>query len=140
MCKVIDLAAARAAKLGAASTAPVQVATEVPAPQVEHYTRDEAIAHIKAALKQRSGRQWSVIGGRGTSWGWIEIKSVKKYAANEYGELTEADQKYLSELLGLDKPVHFQGESIPAGSDYYIEYVQRAEGRPVTVFGHQYWD
>ena len=31
-----------------------------------------------------------------------------------------------------------QGESIPAGHDYYREYVDRAEGR--GVIGRPYWD
>ncbi len=34
--------------------------------------RDEAIKRIRAALKRRSGKLWSVTGGRGTSWGWIK--------------------------------------------------------------------
>lgn len=35
--------------------------------------RDTAIAEIRAALKRRSGKAWSVKGGRGTAYGWIEI-------------------------------------------------------------------
>lgn len=35
--------------------------------------RNEAIKTIKAALKARSGKSWSVTGGRGTAWGWIKI-------------------------------------------------------------------
>lgn len=37
--------------------------------------RDEAIARIRAGLKKRTGRPWSVTGGRGTAWGWIRIGS-----------------------------------------------------------------
>jgi len=36
-------------------------------------TRDSAIERIRAALKRRSGKLWSVKGGRGTGWGWITI-------------------------------------------------------------------
>lgn len=35
--------------------------------------RNETIKEIKSALKQRSGKAWSVTGGRGTAWGWITI-------------------------------------------------------------------
>ena len=35
--------------------------------------RDEAIRRIKAALERRSGKRWSVTGGRGTAWGWLNI-------------------------------------------------------------------
>jgi hypothetical protein len=35
--------------------------------------RDEAIQRIKAALKRRSGKVWSVRGGSGTAWGWITV-------------------------------------------------------------------
>jgi hypothetical protein len=40
--------------------------------------RDTAIDRIKKALKARSGKSWSVTGGRGTSWGWIEINTLPK--------------------------------------------------------------
>lgn len=35
--------------------------------------RNEAILAIRTALKNRSGKPWSVTGGRGTAWGWISI-------------------------------------------------------------------
>jgi hypothetical protein len=44
----------------------------------ERLTRDEAIRRIKAALKKRSGRAWSVTGGSGTAWGWITIQVPPK--------------------------------------------------------------
>ncbi len=37
--------------------------------------RDEAIARIRTALKRRSGKAWSVTGGRGTAWGWITVEA-----------------------------------------------------------------
>jgi hypothetical protein len=36
-------------------------------------SRDATIKRIRAALKKRSGKSWSVTGGRGTAYGWIEI-------------------------------------------------------------------
>ena len=99
--------------------------------------RDEAIAAIKAGLKARSARRWSVTGGHGTGWGWITITAMPA-ARNEYGALTADDQRELSRLL--DKPVHDQGESIPASSDYRREYVDRAHGRTPSVIGQRYWD
>jgi hypothetical protein len=169
--------------------------------------RDEAIKRIRAALKKRSGKQWSVTGGRGTAWGWIEIdappkrrtwKDVQTTTPNppapgavyrgmacitphyrveagaedpitspaddpwareaegrdrtnyynwevedpsyEFGHMSPAERVELGELLGLGKAVHYQGHSIPASSDYRHEYVARAEGRPVEVFGERYWD
>lgn len=41
----------------------------------EDITRDSAISTIRAALRRRSGKAWSVTGGRGTAWGWITIEA-----------------------------------------------------------------
>ncbi len=35
--------------------------------------RDATIRRIKTALKKRSGKTWSVTGGKGTAYGWISI-------------------------------------------------------------------
>lgn len=111
-------------------------------------TRDEAIQRIKTALKRRSGKTWSVTGGRGTAYGWIEIDvppARRKFAFDgitpqaEFGCASQAEREELAKLLGLDA-VHPQGVSIPSGSDYREEYCQRAEGRTVTVRGEQYWN
>jgi hypothetical protein len=175
--------------------------------------RNDAIKRIKSALKKRSGKDWSVTGGKGTAWGWIEIdapprrrtwrhvqtdspvppsagaiyrgaggitphyhvedrvtddpeadrqitcidqdpwareaiesgRSVRfdwevEDPSYEFGHMSPADRVELARLLGMDRPVHYQGQSIAAGSDYREEYVARAEGRPVEVFGTQYWD
>jgi hypothetical protein len=124
--------------------------------------RDEAIARIRKALKARSGKAWSVKGGRGTAWGWIDIDApparrtaefIKKPDSNTHsmedyeevdtgkpnGHMSPNDRALLSSLLGLER-VHHQGISIPAGHDFYNEYVARAEGRPVEKLGQQYWD
>lgn len=125
--------------------------------------RNETMAEIKTVLRRRSGKVWSVTGGRGTAWGWITIDapparrtahSVKRegaitdrpedYEDRDTGEpggyMTSADRAELGRLLGLSGPVHFQGESIPSGIDYYSEYVDRANGRKPAKCGVQYWD
>lgn len=99
--------------------------------------RDEAIKRIRAGLKRRSGKVWSVKGGRGTGWGWIKIASPPRRLDGYY--MTPEDCAELARLLGKET-IHFQGESIPASSDYRREYVARAEGRPVETFGVPYWD
>ena len=125
--------------------------------------RNETIKRIRTALKKRSGKAWSVTGGRGTAWGWLTITSPPKrctghavknpgaitdwpedYTYQDTGEpngnLTPAEQAELGQLLGLDKPVHHQGQDVPAGHDYWKEYIDRAEGRTPSVIGKQYWD
>jgi hypothetical protein len=114
--------------------------------------RDEAIKRIRKALKKRSGKLWSVKGGRGTAWGWIKIDAPParcrfdldgtEYAPGEPGGycMSPAERIELGKLLGLDAPVHHQGESIPSGGDYREEYVDRAEGRVPEKIGQPYWD
>jgi hypothetical protein len=101
--------------------------------------RDEAIARIRRALRQRTGRAWSVTGGRGTAWGWITITAPPARRV-EFDYMTDEDRRDLGVALGLDHPVHMQGAKIPAGSDYRIEYVDRAEGRTPSRTGVPYWD
>lgn len=131
--------------------------------------RDDAIKAIRVALKRRSGKTWSVTGGRGTAWGWIEIQSPPKRRTGvhvkspdydpqggfhrdnpewilvdsgepqRFGLMTPADLQELGELLGLER-VHEQGVSIPASTEHRIEYVARAEGRNPSAYGVQYWD
>lgn len=125
--------------------------------------RDAVIARIRTALKRRSGKAWSVTGGSGTAWGWIQIHVPPKartwrmrdtgqtdergypvYADENTGEpghqMGPADRAELARLLGLSRPVHDQGVSIAASSAYYREYVDRAEGRAPSVIGVPYWD
>jgi hypothetical protein len=101
--------------------------------------RDEAIRRIKAALKRRSGKSWSVTGGRGTAWGWITITSPPARRV-EFDAMTAADKDELGRLLGLDGVAHCDGVQVPAGHDYRLEFVDRAEGRAPAVRGRQYWD
>jgi hypothetical protein len=101
--------------------------------------RNDAIKLIRAALKQRSGKTWSVTGGRGTGWGWIAITAPPARRLG-YGYMTDGDREELGKLLGLGGPAPTQGEKIPAGSDYRREYVARAQGQTPTVHGTPYWD
>ena len=104
-------------------------------------SRNATIKRIKTALKNRSGKPWSVTGGKGTAWGWIRISSMPS-RCSEYGRMTDADANELTQLLGLtDRPyLETANESIPSGYDYYAEYIDRAEGRTPDVYGQQYWD
>lgn len=135
-----------------------------PEPAKERIGRNEAIQRIKAGLKKRTGMTWSVTGGRGTAYGWIEIDAPPKRRiahtrrkegtdglssedyeeiidpTRPYGHMTAADRKILADALGLDREVHHQGQSIPASNDYYLEYVDRAEGRTPRAIGTPYWD
>lgn len=95
--------------------------------------RGLVIYSIRTALQRRSGKRWSVRGGRGSVYGWIYITA----RADE--NLTNSERAELAYLLGLDA-VHFQGVRIPAANDYRQEYVDRAEGRVPTVLGEPYWD
>lgn len=120
--------------------------------------RDETIKLIRTALKRRSGKTWSVTGGRGTAWGWLEIDAPpskrteksrpKADNPSEYeyydsgtpgGHMTKTCRDELAKLLGLET-VHIQGVSIPASNQYYQEYIDRAEGRTPSIIGRQYWD
>ena len=101
--------------------------------------RDDAIHLIRTALRERSGKTWSVTGGRGTAWGWIEITAPPKRRV-EYGYMTDADRAELGELLGLGKPAHCQGENVAASSEYRREYVARARGLTPTKIAQPYWD
>jgi len=122
--------------------------------------RNETIKAIRAALKRRSGKPWSVTGGRGTAWGWITVDAPPArqtwesylpegtpdepgaYRARDTGQpggnTSPGDRDELAALLGLDR-VHLP-YSIPASSDYYQEATDRAEGREPSVIGRPYWD
>lgn len=108
--------------------------------------RDEAIKRIRAGLLARTGRAWSVTGGRGTAWGWITVEAPPRRRVDENDQpgpnnyyTSAEDRATLAKALGLDV-VHFQGVSIPASSGHRQEYVDRAEGRTPSVYGQRYWD
>ena len=116
--------------------------------------RDDTIREIRAALKRRSGKAWSVTGGRGTSYGWITITAPPARctwrthliggAAYDSGEpgrsMSPDDAAELASLLDLEPYQARHCVSIPAGTDYRREYLDRANGREPSVFGRPYWD
>lgn len=123
--------------------------------------RNIVIKTIKQNLQSRSGRQWSVTGGRGTAWGWIKIDApparctwsfqlpagaadrsenyIEVNDGKEFGHMPPEDRELLKELLGLDS-VHYQGISIPASHGHYQEYLERSAGQQPTKLGQCYWD
>ena len=124
--------------------------------------RAEALRRIKTGLQKRSGKTWSVTGGRGTAWGWLKIDApparqtaetrqkpgTRGLTRDDYeevdlghpgGHMTYADRVHLEALLSLEN-IYPQGVSIMASNDAYEEYVARAEGRPVTKIAQPYWD
>lgn len=106
---------------------------------VEPLDRDETITGIRAALKRRSSKRWSVRGGRGTTWGWITIIAPPA-RRGVYNEMSDEDCKELGELFGLERPAHCQGLTVPASTQYRQEYLARAEGRQPDVIAEPYWD
>jgi hypothetical protein len=127
--------------------------------------RNATIHEIKSALQRRSGKTWSVTGGRGTAYGWITIDAPParrtshcQLKAGAYssrpedyehvdtgqpgGCMTEADRHELKRLLGDDDMynIGLQGVSIPASNDYYQEYIDRANGRIPSKIATPYWD
>ena len=125
--------------------------------------RAAVIARIRAALKARSGKIWSVTGGTGTAYGWITIDApparrtwscrLKVGAVTDYPQdyedydsgipgrtMSPDDQRELGQLMGLDGKAHCQGVSIPASHEHYREYIDRAEGRTPRKIAEAYWD
>jgi len=105
----------------------------------ETLRRDDTIAAIRAALRDRSGKSWSVTGGRGTAYGWLKIASPKSRCADEWGSMTADECAELARLLGLGR-VHTSGESVPSGHDYYRQYLDLAERGETEIKARPYWD
>jgi hypothetical protein len=149
----VDLIAPALDELRAAALLVANVeATVSPYTPAKAPDRNETIKIIRAALRQRSGKTWSVTGGTGTAWGWISIDAPPARRTWEHheggawsdtgrpgGSTGPAECSELAALLGLDQIQH-QGVSIPSSSKHYVEYIDRAEGRPPSVRGEQYWD
>jgi hypothetical protein len=126
--------------------------------------RNDTIKRLKTALQRRSGKAWSVTGGRGTAWGWLTIDALparrtwrhrlkadaspaqlpEDYEEFDSGEpggcMGPQDRAELGKLLGLDSPVHFQGVQVPSSSEYYAEFIDRVEGRTPSKIAQPYWD
>lgn len=111
-----------------------------PAAAIADAGRAATIAAIRDALRRRTGRPWSVTGGRGTAWGWIRIDAPPRRKVGRFSDMTEEDAATLAGALGLEWVSANNGVSIPSGSDYWAEYIDRAEGRTPTRYGVQYWD
>lgn len=134
-----------------------------------HEDRNATIKAIRTALQRRSGKAWSVTGGRGTAWGWIHIDApparrtfshrekadynpANGYAKNWSDQWEEydtgkpghssgqADREELAKLLNIEVSQTGGGVGIPASYDYRREYIDRAEGRTPSVIGEPYWD
>lgn len=103
------------------------------------YSRSEAIAAIRTALKARSGKAWSVTGGTGTAYGWITIHAAPS-RRGEFDRMSREDCAELGTLLGLGGPVHDQGVLVAASTAHRSEYVARAEGRTPSRIAEPYWD
>ena len=126
-------------------------------------TRNETIFNIKTALQRRSGKPWSVTGGRGTAYGWITIDAPPKRRTvhsvlkegttttwpEDYvgidtgvpgGSMTVGDRIELARLLGLSSIQSQGGVNIMNSNDAYREYIDRAEGRTPAKIADPYWD
>jgi hypothetical protein len=99
--------------------------------------RDATISAIRANLRRRSGKAWSVTGGKGTAWGWITIQSPP-VRRDSYDYMSAEDQHELSGLLST--PVAQQGILVPASREYRREYLERSEGTTPTALATPYWD
>lgn len=98
--------------------------------------RNSTIAALRKALKERTGKVWSVTGGRGTAWGWITVDAPPRRHVDGY--LSEAERAELAAVFG--EGVSHQGVSIPASSDYRLMYLEKAAGLPVSKGASPYWD
>lgn len=96
------------------------------------------IETIRANLRRRSGKPWSVRRGSGTAYGWITITAPPARCVG--GIMTPEDCKELGELLGREVPVSRQGVLVAAASDYRQEYIERSEGKKPSIIGQPYWD
>jgi hypothetical protein len=115
-----------------------EFATTLPIQPPQALDRNSVIASIRAALKRRSGKDWSVTGGRGTAWGWIKISSPPRRLVDGY-YMSREDCAELARLLGLSQ-AHVQGVDVAASSAHYREYIDRAEGRTPAEVAKPYWD
>lgn len=98
---------------------------------------DTAISEIKAALKRRSPKSWSVTGvRRGTAYGHIYITAPPS-RRNNFGTITEEENKELHELFGISNErgvIDCDGISIMGWHNQYEEYIDRANGRTPRVY------
>ncbi len=84
--------------------------------------RSAVTRKMRQLLRKRSGKTWSVKGGRGTGWGWLTIAAPPSRMDN--WRMTEEDQAELSILL--DEKAHCQGVSV--SSDSWWHYLKACRG------------
>lgn len=111
---------------------------EVVLKRVQAMSRADVIKRIRDGLRRRSGKAWSVTGGRGTAYGWLRIISPPRRRPG--GSMTDDDRAELGKLLGLNGPAHRQGVLVADSSAYYAEFIDRAEGVQPQILGEPYWD
>lgn len=112
-------------------------------PPIVHLDRASVCLRIRQALRARSDRDWSVMGGRGTAWGWLRITAPpsRRGGASELSPISDEDQAELARLLDLPPDVvRAQGVSVGDTNDHYREFIDRAEGRTPRVRGVSYWE
>ena len=123
--------------------------------------RDATIHELRKLLKERTGRAWSVTGGRGTAWGWIKIdapptrrtwgfylpegmadipENYRERDMRQPGRCMSPDDKAVLAKALAKEFVHYQGESIAASREHRHEALERAAGLPVTKVAEPYWD
>lgn len=107
----------------------VQPTVAEAAPELKRETgeceRAAAIKAIRKALRHRSGKAWSVSGGRGTAWGWITIDAPPS-RHDERGGMTPEDALELHQLLAMGGAVRPGPVSVE--SRRRLEFVARARG------------
>lgn len=94
---------------------------------LEHISTKEAIERIRAGLKSRSKKLWTVGTQRG-SHGYIHIQSPPSRMGPTGMTVEEGTE--LQQLLGLPtNTINFGAISVPPDPGYYEEYIDRAWGR-----------
>lgn len=73
--------------------------------------RNAVARKIAKLLRERSGKAWSVKASRGISSSSLTISAPPR-RQNDYGYISAEDARELADLLGTDRPVHSQGESV----------------------------
>ena len=121
-------------------TDPAQADIVVPStPEKDNYLdRNDAVKAIRAAFKAR-GLRYSVVGGRGTAWGWITIGVLPSEVRGKNRDEVAALYRKLGEDLG-ERMTCGGNIGVPASSEYRREYLDRASGRTPSVKGTPYWD
>lgn len=95
--------------------------------------RDEAIKRVRAALKRKTGKTWSVTGGRGTAWGWITVEAPPKRRV-----FHDPNPAWNIRDLNCQEPRYFErkpedGEKGWYTSDAECRQIQRAFGLSCIV-------